>query len=1085
MLTQPRPRLRRPQIPGNLRLLRRPWGRAVAAVTARWVRLIGLLSPSAGDLVAVGALAVVVLVSFREAIAGGMIAFQNDTEVFFYPLAAWFASELRSGLFPLWNPYIFGGYPIFADGEIGLAYPLHLALLYALPMAQAFVWLRVSSVLIAAVGTYLLCRALGLRRLPSIVGALTFGLGSFFLHQQHHENITRTAAWLPLLLAATEAGLRRAGWARQGFLTAAAVALAMAALGLHPQVLAMVLLAFATYVVFRVVLGPVGRASGGTTNPQSAIRNPQSEGAPSPQPSPPSKGRGEDPGALRHGGRRSAACLARHTLASAGLIVWVGCYVGGLGLALAAVQLLPLAEMGAATYRGSQPDYLYATSYALPMHNLITLVFPYFFRGPESEYWSLWANWETTPYVGIIPLILAIAGAVLARRREALYFVLLGAVAAWLAFASYAPFDLYGLMWGLPGFSAFRVPGRYTLLVVFALAVLAAFGLHALTEHAASRKGLRMAATAGLFGGLAVAAAALVIAMLNLRSSLVADPAGAMAWLESTYLSLRHHEAGIEVADVYHGLLHSLDLDTPRTAFALGLVGLGLALALGATLARRASAVWQLALAAVVTLDLLAFGMSFHRKTSVDQVIQITPGIEFLASVASTRQGADLLGNWRVFTPGTIPSLEFNRLVPFRIEDIGGYSSLESRRSFAYWATIQSIENELLDLANVRYIVDTARPRALPSYRQVPFDPERPLMLGARDSIGGLESYSLGFEPGDRIQMVAALTRAIDIPQGDIVAQVTVVPDEGEPVVIHARAGLQVGEWAYDRSDIAGRVRHEQPAEIAFRRPDVFLLDGSRYDLYFYYSEYDLPRYMRVDRIELRYLHPLGGIEVYGLGLYNFETGETAGVTQRMRTKLRRIYRDDEIMVIENLASFPRAYVVPSARVAPDGYNALSAMLDTRFDPAREVMLEPGELPISLAAGGSSNPQARGLAPAEALLAETDRVAYRATAPDGGYFVHVANFFPGWRATVDGQETEVLQANSLFRAVPLPPGEHVVELRYEPYAVALGIRVTAAAGLVALATLTLGVIAQLSNRARQRRRAERLARWQAAQEVSC
>ena len=1049
MLTQRRPRLRRPRIPGALRLLRRPWGRTVDAVTPRWVRLIALLRPSGGDLLALAALAVVVLVSFREAIAGGMIAFQNDTQVFFYPLAAWFASELRSGHFPLWNPYIFGGYPIFADGEIGLAYPLHLALLYALPMAQAFVWLRVSSVLVAAVGTYLLCRALGLRRLPSIVGALTFGLGSFFLHQQHHENITRTAAWLPLILAATEAALRRAGWARQGFLTAAAVALAMAALGLHPQVLAMVLLAFATYVVFRVVFGP--------SNPQSAIRNPQSAW-----------------------GR-----LSRRILGRAGLIVWVGCYVGGLGLALAAVQLLPMAEMGAATYRGSQPDYFYATSYALPMHNLITLVFPYFFRGPESEYWSLWANWETTPYVGIIPLSLAIAGAVLARRREALYFVLLGAVAAWLAFASYAPFDLYGLMWGLPGFSAFRVPGRYTLLVVFALAVLAAFGLHALTEHAASRKGLRMAATAGLFGGLAVAAAALVISMSNLRSSLVADPARAMAWLESTYLSLRHHEAGIEVIDVYRGLLHSLDLDTPRTAFALGLVGLGLTLALGATLAPRASAGWQLALAAVATLDLLAFGMSFHRKTSVDQVIQTTPGIEFLASVASTRQRVDLLGSWRVFTPGTLPSLEFNRLVPFRIEDIGGYSSLESRRSFAYWATIHSIQNELMDVANVRHVVEVARPRALPSYREVPFDPERPLMLGARDSVGGLESYSMGLEPGDRIQVVAALTRAIDIPQGDVVAEVTVIPDEGEPGVIRLRAGMDVGEWAYNRSDVVGRVRHEQPTEIAFLRPDVFPLDGSPYDLYFYYSEYDLPRYMRVDRIELRYVHPLGGIEVYGLGLYNFETGETAGVTQRMRTKLRRIYRDDEIMVMENLASFPRAYVVPSARVAPDGYNALSAMLDTRFDPAREVMLEPGELSISLAAGGSSNPQARGPAPAEALVAETDRVAYRATAPDGGYFVHVANFFPGWRATVDGQETEVLQANSLFRAVPLPPGEHVVELRYEPYAVALGIRVTAAAGLVALATLTLGVIAQLSNRARQRRRAERLARWEAAQEVFC
>ena len=312
------------------------------------LRLLGVAASRGRDFLALGALAVIVLVSFREAIVSGLVAFQNDTQVFFYPLAAWFASEINAGNFPLWNPLIFAGYPIFADGEIGMAYPLHLALLYILPIAQAFVWLRVTSVLIAAVGMYLLCRTLGLRTLPALVGALAFSLGSFFLHQQHHENVTRTAAWLPLILAATEAGLRREGWARHAFLTGAAIALANAALGLHPQVLGMVLLAFASYVVFRVLVGPVGVALpsrrsppelGGseprsTLDPQSAIRNPQSRGSPSLQPSP--RGRG-GPG------------TSRSLLPRLGLIAWVGCYVGVLGLALAGVQLLPLAEIGTST----------------------------------------------------------------------------------------------------------------------------------------------------------------------------------------------------------------------------------------------------------------------------------------------------------------------------------------------------------------------------------------------------------------------------------------------------------------------------------------------------------------------------------------------------------------------------------------------------------------------------------------------------------------------------------------------------------------------------------------------------------------
>ena len=38
----------------------------------------------------------------------------------------------------------------------------------------------------------------------------------------------------------------------------------------------------------------------------------------------------------------------------------------------------------------------------LAERNLVNLVLPYFFRSAESDYWSLWAKWETTAYVGIV-----------------------------------------------------------------------------------------------------------------------------------------------------------------------------------------------------------------------------------------------------------------------------------------------------------------------------------------------------------------------------------------------------------------------------------------------------------------------------------------------------------------------------------------------------------------------------------------------------------------------------------------------------------------------------------------------------------
>lgn len=972
-----------------------------------------------------------VLFSFRDAILYGLVAFEKDTLVFFYPLEAWFAEEFKAGRFPLWNPYIFAGYPAFADGEIGLMYPLHLVMLRFLSVEQTFIWLRISSVLIAACSAYALCRALGLGRLPGVLAGVTFSLGSFFLVQQHHENVTRTAAWLPLVLALTEWALHRPGWWRHLFLTGAGMALAMSALGLHPQVLGMTLLGFSTFVIFRVLVGPVGARPG-----EAAQRG------------------------VWGAARRIA------------LMAWIGLYVVVLGLGLASVQLVPLAELGLATYRGSAPHYFFATSYALPMHNLINLILPYFFRGPDSEYWSLWARWETTLYVGIAPLVLGLFGALFARRREAIYFGLLAVLALWLAFASYAPFDLYALLWQLPGVSAFRVPGRYTYLFVLGASVLAAFGLQALSAVGASDDRLRRLLALGVLCVLALGSVALIVSANGVRATLLADPVAGTSWIERDYLSQRHHPGGIEPGDAYRGLVHALDFANPRTRFGALMVGGTLllvgGLATGLAVRKRTSWVWRSAIVSLAAVDLLLTGLSFHQKTPVDQLSQRTAAIEFLSGQAGAR----------VYTPGeSVPSMEFNKLVPFRIEDLGGYSSVEPRENFAYWTTIHSLHNQLLDIANVRYIVSGVRSLALPSYRTVPFDPERPLMLGSRGSIGGVESYSLGGEVGHRVQIVAGLTRALEILQNDVVLEITVFPRSGEPAVRSLRAGVHVAEWAYDRPDIVGKVRHERPPEVAFRRPDTFALDGSRYELYFFYSELDLPQAMEVERIELRYVHERGGIEVYGLGLYNFDTRQTAGVRQQMRSKLRPVYQDEQVRIVENLAAFPRAYVVPRARLAPEGSEALSAMLDSPFDPSSEIMLDLESLPV---AGGSpaaarAGEDAGGLDRIEQLASGSDRVVFRVTSRDGGYFVNVAHYYTGWVARLDGQTVPLLVANSLFRAVVLPPGEHTIELSYEPIAADLGRQMTLWAVWGGLAVMLGATIAASLERWRQEMRVRRRA----------
>ena len=91
---------------------------------------------------------------------------------------------------------------------------------------------------------------------------------------------------------------------------------------------------------------------------------------------------------------------------------------------------------------------------------------------------------EFTIYVGVIPLLLAVAA--VAWRREAQTWILLG-VAALFAVFSYGPnveVDLYRVLFELvPGYEQVRIPGRMLGGVWMSVALLAALGMTALTRH--------------------------------------------------------------------------------------------------------------------------------------------------------------------------------------------------------------------------------------------------------------------------------------------------------------------------------------------------------------------------------------------------------------------------------------------------------------------------------------------------------------------------------------------------------------------------------------------------------------------------
>lgn len=161
-----------------------------------------------------------------------------------------------------------------------------------------------------------------------------------------------------------------------------------------------------------------------------------------------------------------------------------------------------------------------------------------------------------------------------------------------------------------------------------------------------------------------------------------------------------------------------------------------------------------------------------------------------------------------------------------------------------------------------------------------------------------------------------------------------------------------------------------------------------------------------------------------------------------LRAEVRTVNLGDAFLLRVE-APLPRAYAVEGVRLA-SGRAVYPVWLDPDFDPAREVVLPEG----------SPRPAAPGFT-SEAHVVEDrpDRILVEARLSRAGQLVVLEGFDRGWRGRVDGRAAQPQEANGLFLSLPLEPGRHRVELRYRPPSVGLGLAVTAATALAALALL--------------------------------
>ena len=383
----------------------------------------------------------------------GQTYYYGDIQLYFQPLVTQWKAALDQGRVPLWNNEILAGTPFVGNPQMWVLYPASLLFLVC-PAMQALALTTLFHFWLAGAFFYGWTRRghLDLHPVAAFLGACVWMLCGFFVAKTQFPNMFMAIAWMPAVLWAGEAVIKR-GDARATLVLALTLALQTATA--HAQISLFTLYMLAIYALYLWRATPHAQAS-------------------------------------RRGNGWRVAALFGGALVLMALLT--------LGQTLPVVEFVRTAARQQLSLQGASRFFVVPWA-------IITLIWPYFYGDPATDnfHYPLFMNfWETAAYLGVVPLILA--GVAVARDNRARFWLNWSLIFLWLSMGVFG--GLYILAFVLvPGLNRFHDPARFLAGYSLGVAVLAALGAHWTWKHARRGRvwvGLALALTladAGHFAG--------------------------------------------------------------------------------------------------------------------------------------------------------------------------------------------------------------------------------------------------------------------------------------------------------------------------------------------------------------------------------------------------------------------------------------------------------------------------------------------------------------------------------------------------------------------------------------------------------
>ncbi|HEY0089770.1 MAG TPA: YfhO family protein [Candidatus Lokiarchaeia archaeon] len=359
-------------------------------------------------------------VFFNDSFKINSVIFANgDGNLIALPMRQLVMDSIKNFEPPFWNKYIFSGFPLFANPQASVFYPIVFILDLIFPLTISY---NISILLhysLFGIFLFFFLDEYKLNKLASFTGGLIFMFSGMIITHKGMPWILYAMVWCPLILLFLEKFRKTRNF---GFVLVASIFYSFSFFGGNPQMFlysSIIILLFIIYYTFIY------------------------------------------------------KSISFYFLLSGLIFVF--------GFLLIIIQLIPTLELMRNSVRNTMA-YGYFTSFSYDLRLIPTLFFPFLYgSGPSGiQYFGPWSRFEVVAYFGVSTMPFVIYG-LFDKNKHKYFWIFIAIFSFLLVLGGTAPY--YKLMYLVPLYNKFRCPTKHWFEFGMAFSILAGFGFNYFIEQ--------------------------------------------------------------------------------------------------------------------------------------------------------------------------------------------------------------------------------------------------------------------------------------------------------------------------------------------------------------------------------------------------------------------------------------------------------------------------------------------------------------------------------------------------------------------------------------------------------------------------